>query len=517
MRVFDSISSNKWSGKNFKLDNDRILILKSAKMQHSIDLRKGRHTLKLVGRKRAGNGKVNLKIESEDGTVLFEKSTVFSKTSWTEYTFSFDVNFNHGRSFLRITRDKNMFGNLEFGRIILDGSKEAPKREAVRPGINNRSPTKSKDNIQPVPFKFPSFYKKSIAFIVPYGIYGGAEVYIKNLISELDDNSYNITIIYMQNNALQSQINYRKIEHKLVPNLEHLKGTLLTMDFDFIVFYNRADIYKELSSLVSEKNIKSRLIEIYHSDFQWPGSISKIKERKNVDLIFSVSSKLANDISGVENKITLPVGIDLDLFQKRKSSPILKKVLPKKEAVIGTVARLSREKNVGYIVDLAKAMPSYLFVIVGDGPEKSKLLRAIEKFNLDNLVLTGFRTDTHLYYNIFDAFILPSKIEGTPISILEAMASEVPVFSTMVGAIPDIIKVDETGFEITGDVLVDANTIKNGIYREDVIQAAKNYVLKNHDIKKNVDIFLKALLDMEKFYVRLEDYGDVIILDGEFI
>jgi hypothetical protein len=163
------------------------------------------------------------------------------------------------------------------------------------------------------------------------------------------------------------------------------------------------------------------------------------------------------------------------------------------------------------VLDLAKEMNDFYFLVLGDGPEKNRLLERIRLENIENIKLLGHVNDTYNYYNIFDAFILLSKMEGTPISIIEAMASGVPVFSNGVGAIPDLIKDNETGFIIKeSDDL--KSKIANNLSNNDIIKNARNFVVENHDIIKNNNKFLSLFNSIYDFVPgKYKDYKNVEI------
>lgn len=112
--------------------------------------------------------------------------------------------------------------------------------------------------------------------------------------------------------------------------------------------------------------------------------------------------------------------------------------------VIATVGRLSREKDhksllTAFKLFLQAGVPAKL-VIIGDGPERGELLRAVSRAGLDNAALiAGYRSDAKKFLPLFDVFVLPSMTEGTPITLLEAMEEGVPVVATAVGGVPELL------------------------------------------------------------------------------
>lgn len=510
MKVFELIKNKKWSGRGFEIQGNSIIIKKSAKFSHAIHLSKGNFSVKVVGKRRSGSGKVTIQIVGNDNQILQSEDISFTSSSWTEHTFRFGTDHNVGHSEIRITRGGGEYGSIEIGRLFVD-MENLPKPAATRFTPKNRSSKKLYNEALHVAPE-----NKKIAFIIPYGIYGGAEVYLQNIINELD--GLDISILYMKSNMLQNKLSDPSISHRVVGSMLKLKGILTLNNYDYIVYYNRADIYELLSDMKASSKLTSKIVEIYHSDFKWAGSLSQIKTRRNVDRFVSISESLAIDIDGLSDKSreVIPVGIDLVKFSKRE--PAMKQSLgfDLSKPIIGTVARLSKEKQLDYIIRLALRMPDVQFVIVGEGPERASLFGEIKRLKLDNVRLMGFRNDIHLIYNIFDAFILASRIEGTPISIMEAMASEVPVFTNMVGAIPDLIEDGVTGFKITEDPSLDCKIILNNMSDASVVSNARSHIRENHDVRKLSLRFLNSLLSISSLF-RKKTSNKPFTLDGDWI
>jgi sugar transferase (PEP-CTERM/EpsH1 system associated) len=123
--------------------------------------------------------------------------------------------------------------------------------------------------------------------------------------------------------------------------------------------------------------------------------------------------------------------------------------------VIGTVGRVQDVKDHAALVDafarlrelLPEAAPRLRLAIVGEGPLRAALQRKVSEAGLDEFVLLpGARNDIAAVMRSFDVFALSSIAEGTPVTMLEAMASGLPVVSTAVGGIPELVQENETGF-----------------------------------------------------------------------
>ncbi|WP_426101832.1 TIGR03088 family PEP-CTERM/XrtA system glycosyltransferase [Massilia sp. TSP1-1-2] len=116
--------------------------------------------------------------------------------------------------------------------------------------------------------------------------------------------------------------------------------------------------------------------------------------------------------------------------------------------VIGTVGRIQDVKNQAGLIDAFIALRALLptqherlrLVIVGDGPLRAKLEAQVAAAGIGDVVqLAGARSDIADLMRGFSLFALSSIAEGTPVTLLEAMACRLPVVSTAVGGIPELI------------------------------------------------------------------------------
>jgi sugar transferase (PEP-CTERM/EpsH1 system associated) len=121
--------------------------------------------------------------------------------------------------------------------------------------------------------------------------------------------------------------------------------------------------------------------------------------------------------------------------------------------VIGSVGRLVRVKDYPTLIrafdGLRRLHPhpeSLRLILVGEGPERGVCETLINELGLSRQVwLPGDRTDTPDWYRAFDVFALPSLGEGISNTILEAMASGLPIVATEVGGTPELVREGENG------------------------------------------------------------------------
>jgi glycosyltransferase involved in cell wall biosynthesis len=124
--------------------------------------------------------------------------------------------------------------------------------------------------------------------------------------------------------------------------------------------------------------------------------------------------------------------------------------LPADALVIGTAARLDPVKDLGTLVDafdlLARSRRGARLVIMGDGPEREALAARVSTLGLGSAVLlAGYRADVRALLPALDIYVNSSISEGVSLTILEAMAAQLPVIATGVGGTPEVVRHDSTG------------------------------------------------------------------------
>ncbi len=112
--------------------------------------------------------------------------------------------------------------------------------------------------------------------------------------------------------------------------------------------------------------------------------------------------------------------------------------------VIGVIAEWTKNKGIAYIIDampaVLKEFPDATLCLVGWGELENNFQFLISNFQLRKNVILVSKSAAAQYLNAFDIFVLPSLKEGLPYTILEAGLAELPVVTTRVGGIPDIIE-----------------------------------------------------------------------------
>ncbi len=146
-------------------------------------------------------------------------------------------------------------------------------------------------------------------------------------------------------------------------------------------------------------------------------------------------------------------GIDTKIYSKYVDRDVKRKELnlADSDQIIGNIARFFPNKDHACLLKAFKLVvekiPSAKLLIAGDGPLRNELFELTEKLALTSTVkFLGNRRDIPELLRIFDVFALSSIKEGLPITLLEAMASEVPTVATDVDGNPELVVHNQTGY-----------------------------------------------------------------------
>ena len=145
---------------------------------------------------------------------------------------------------------------------------------------------------------------------------------------------------------------------------------------------------------------------------------------------------------------SVPTGIDLERFVPGARPAARARLgLPAAAFVVGIVATLRSWKGHRYLVEAVAAMPGALLVMVGDGPGADNLRAQVKALGVESRTrIPGNQDDVVPWLQAFDVFALPSYAnEGVPQAIMQAMACRLPVVTTPVGSIGEIVSDGKTG------------------------------------------------------------------------
>ncbi len=179
------------------------------------------------------------------------------------------------------------------------------------------------------------------------------------------------------------------------------------------------------------------------------------------DMVIVVSETVKDDIVKRrrvikdKNCVVIPLGLELEEFLNSQN---LKGIFRKKFGIndnmllVGIIGRLVPIKNHRMFLDIAKKMKTnspntkVKFIIVGDGELREQIKDYTYELGLkDDVIFTGWAKDLASVYTDLDIVALTSLNEGTPVSLIEAMAAGKPIIATNVGGVKDLVKTNVNG------------------------------------------------------------------------
>jgi N-acetyl-alpha-D-glucosaminyl L-malate synthase BshA len=202
---------------------------------------------------------------------------------------------------------------------------------------------------------------------------------------------------------------------------------------------------------------------------------------------------------GINKEIeVIPNFVDTELFKRMADTKLRKTIAPNGERILIHISNFRLVKRVTDVIRIfnivLKKIPSKL-VLVGDGPDRSSCENLCRELELgDSVKFLGKQAELVELLSAADLFLMPSQSESFGLSALEAMACEVPVISSSVGGLPELVVHGETGYiaEI-GDVERMAKyaieLLSNNTRREMFAKAGRKRAVENFDIDEIVGVY----------------------------
>jgi glycosyltransferase involved in cell wall biosynthesis len=203
-------------------------------------------------------------------------------------------------------------------------------------------------------------------------------------------------------------------------------------------------------------------------------------------------------VAPAEKFSVIRLGIDLEHRVGGDGAELRRQFgIPPERFVVGWVGRMTGIKRVPDVLlafqRLVEQGVDAQLVLVGDGPERAQLERRALELGIQRRTLfAGYQRDIGAYWSLFDAFLLPSANEGTPVVAIESLAGEVPVVATRVGGVPDVVRDGVDGFLTeVGDVEALASRLAELAHdpalRARMGAAGREHVLPRYRVSRLVD------------------------------
>ncbi|MBP0593885.1 glycosyltransferase [Paraburkholderia sp. LEh10] len=351
----------------------------------------------------------------------------------------------------------------EFNADLL--TPEAFKLARRRAAMEIRAPRPLRNLVRPE-HEAPNRSTRTLMLAVPYLILGGAERLLSALVEHLAANGWRIVIVSTVHSD-DSNGDTTEWFQRTTSEVFHLPRFLSPdrwRDFLDYLFASR-DI--SVLWVVGSAFVYDCLPALKHAH----------KQLKVVDLLFNTVGHVGNnrryadyiDLNLVENtevqqwlidagespdRIRLiQSGVDLDVNAPgaKNSALLAQHGIAPGTLIVGFSGRWSDEKDPLGFVEIARRIPPTVrvsFVITGAGPLDGALRAAVQQasFPPGKFTICGSVPELAPYLRLYDLLLLPSRIDGRPNVVMEALANGTPVIASRVGALPDLLEEGQQGY-----------------------------------------------------------------------
>lgn len=331
--------------------------------------------------------------------------------------------------------------------------------------------------------------KINLLFVIIQMGLGGSERLVLNIIKNLNRKLFSPSLAWFFGDTVIDEFEELKIPLFYVPKtkrfdfktMQHFSAILAENNIHVVNAHHFMSMVYAFYGCKIKKQAK--LVYTEHSEWE----VQAIRTRWQ--LIGTVLLRYTDRTVGVSQPITdclqkkffipkakvetIRNGVDNQFFSVRQNENILRnefRISPG-EKTIGIVANLKRVKNHLFLLkafhELTAEFDNAKLLIIGQGfkddPENTEIeiKNFIETNNLgDKVLMLGYRSDIKQLLSIMDIFCLVSKMEGLPLSLIEAMAYGLPVLGSDVPGIKDVIKHGVNGYLIPQN---DTEALKNAL------------------------------------------------------
>ena len=308
----------------------------------------------------------------------------------------------------------------------------------------------------------PSGGRRRIALCTPHLGYGGAESVLLEIARQFDPARFELFLVATQSADSRLAAEWHEVvDHvydlRLFLPVERITGALYSLainwKWDGMVVQNTALAYSPLPA-ITDRLPNLRVIDVLHNiDADWDFFSATLDVTEHIDrriVISEAGRRRLIDMAVEEHTIRLiRNGIDLDLFNPASNTPGRLhqelKLTPDTRIILFAAHLIERKRPLLLLEidrELQRNPPAvpYHFVIAGDGPQHSELRSKLQSGDRRRrFTLLGHVDQVAPLLADAAVLIVPSTEEGLPLSIIEALAMQVPVISSRVGAIDEAV------------------------------------------------------------------------------
>lgn len=280
---------------------------------------------------------------------------------------------------------------------------------------------------------------------------GGAERHVVDLARALDARGFEVSVAASADGPARARLEAAGIEVHVVADglVKRRTSVRYALGLRALVASLRPDLVhahihaSEVAAAAAVWRSDVPLVLTEHTEAPWRGPSARAALRwaaGRADLVVAVSSAVARHL--VTDSGVPPEKVEVLLPAVLPHVPAPVDVPSAGRPVVGTVGRLVPGKGVDVLLRAlagpALAGSDATCVVVGDGPQRPALERLAADLGLgDRVVFAGWREDARDLVAALDVLAVPSREDGSPLVVLEALGSGVPVVASRVGGIPD--------------------------------------------------------------------------------
>lgn len=295
--------------------------------------------------------------------------------------------------------------------------------------------------------------KKKIAIITGSLLTGGAEAMVAQLATHINRSKYEVKVICIYKSVdspIEQLLAENNIETVFLNKGDNKDYRIFFKVFKVLNVYKPDVVHSHLSGAIYSYPWflfhKTRLLHTLHTvpEKEFSKFIQKFLKfyykigKAKLVTVSPVNHLSASQYYGLSEK---KVGM---IFNPVNLNKYYKNSIPKKDFTFINVGRQDGNKNQKLIIsamsEILKENDNIKLILVGDGDKNQDLRKLSRELDIESqIIFTGITKDVETYLAMSDVYIQSSRYEGLPLSILEAMAAGLPIISTKVGGISDIV------------------------------------------------------------------------------
>ena len=319
--------------------------------------------------------------------------------------------------------------------------------------------------------------------ITVYPTYGGSGIVGSELGRDLAERGHNVhfisSVLPTRVTELNDRVHFHEVEMMSYPLFEHQPYDLaLATKMATVARAEKLDLLHvhyaiphSISAILARESIKQKryvpvITTLHGTDITLVGAdrsylpITRygLQQSDGVTAVSKFLKQATIETFDFDDIEVIPNFICGCHYRRLPESPLRDELAPNGERLLVHVSNFRAVKRPLDCVEILARVRSKggnaRLVMVGDGPERGAAIYRAEQLNVkDDVLFVGKQASIPHYLGVADVFLLPSELESFGLAALEAQACEVPVVSTRIGGIPEVISEGETGYlSDVGDV-----------------------------------------------------------------